>query len=213
VIFNDFCFATHSTMTEMYRHLSLDLQKRDPCQEVRNDPNQWSVEDGIAHFFASEQLEVHCEKCYDGNTATQTLAVASRPKSLILQLKRFSVQETPRKIRSSEKMSRDQEGLSELRISKNRDPIKLSRHLDLTTYCTSQDDIEPLQYRLVGIVHHHGSTPSSGHYTADVLRSDGQAKEWISFDDGVSHPIALEDLVNICDHQRTAYMLLYKLDE
>jgi ubiquitin carboxyl-terminal hydrolase 10 len=202
-------------MSEMYRHLSLDLLKQDPgVEEIRHNQGQWSVEDGLTKFFTSEQLEVHCEKCRDGNTATQKLAVASRPKSLILQLKRFVVQETPRKKRSNERMSRDiQAGSPELRISKNRDPIKISHQLDLTSYHTSQNNIEPLRYRLVGIVHHHGSTPSSGHYTADVLRSEGPKDEWISFDDGMSYTTTLEDLVNVVDHQRTAYMLLYKLDD
>ena len=77
------------------------------------------------------------------------------------------------------------------------------------------------------MVHHIGSTADSGHYTADALRTKSRKKddddhhganqqeeeqEWVSFDGGVTSVVKTPILENE-RKQRTAYMLLYTLQE
>ena len=77
----------------------------------------------------------------------------------------------------------------------------------------------PSRYRAVGVVHHIGSTPHSGHYTADAVRSkdlglfdDGISEEeykWVTFDDTAT---AYTDKASVLDKessQRNTYMAMY----
>jgi len=85
-------------------------------------------------------------------------------------------------------------------------------------------------YKLRSIVHHHGSRPSSGHYTADVVRflkmppvsvgdvesasTVGEEKEsWVTFDDGSSCVTSIERVISDKQRQSTAYMLMYVLND
>jgi ubiquitin C-terminal hydrolase len=63
-------------------------------------------------------------------------------------------------------------------------------------------------YSLKSLVHHHGNTASSGHYTADALRGD----TWVSFDDGVTSETTLDDIVDTKQKQEKVYMLMYSLE-
>ena len=207
-------------MNEMYRHLSIEVDRHITPPEVEVRPT-WSVNDGLKRFFQAEQRDVKCEKCEEGTTATQTLVVSSQPKALILQLKRFVIKEKPRVIRPTirtpercDENSAETEVESppvEMIISKNKDQVVIPESFDLGTY-TPQQRGECGEYKLSGIVHHHGSTPSSGHYTADAVRGDGDEKQWVSFDDGTAYPANISKLLKSPHNQRTAYLLLYTLE-
>ena len=216
--------ATHTflprTMNEMYRHLSIEVDRHITPNDTEERPT-WSVNDGLEKFFQAEQRDVKCEKCEEGTTATQTLTVTSQPKALILQLKRFMVKEKPRIIRSSigipEKSEENKEDAEvevpvvEMIISKNKDQVVVTESFDLGRYIPQQR--EPYgKYKLSGIVHHHGSTPSSGHYTADAVRGDGDEKQWVSFDDGTAYPANINKILKSPHSQRTAYLLLYTME-
>ena len=54
---------------ELYRHLSIDIGE---------DDESWGVERSLEHFFQAEDREIKCEKCEDGNCATQTMEIISR---------------------------------------------------------------------------------------------------------------------------------------
>ena len=56
------------TKEEMYRHLSIEVR----------DEMDWSVEKGLQQFFGVDTLELKCEKCKAGNSATQCIQVISR---------------------------------------------------------------------------------------------------------------------------------------
>jgi hypothetical protein len=61
---------------EMYRHLSLDI-----CNDADGEPNSMnkaSVEKSLANFFQPETREIKCEKCDEGQSASQTLRILSR---------------------------------------------------------------------------------------------------------------------------------------
>ena len=60
-------------------------------------------------------------------------------------------------------------------------------------------------YELIATVSHHGRTPASGHYTADVRQPDG---EWLRFDDDyVSHISQTQVLLQNTE----TYLLFYEM--
>lgn len=61
-------------------------------------------------------------------------------------------------------------------------------------------------YDLIAVVHHHGRTPASGHYTADVRQPDGK---WLRFDDADLSAVSLARVVD----DNKAYLLFYQLRE
>jgi ubiquitin carboxyl-terminal hydrolase 10 len=72
---------------------------------------------------------------------------------------------------------------------------------------------EPVQYKLYGVLYHHGESASSGHYTVDVLspigdNSSGEA--WLRIDDEAVHVVQHEDVFKGYDNERgDAYILFY----
>eukprot|EP00548_Thalassiothrix_antarctica_P019651 CAMPEP_0194195056 /NCGR_PEP_ID=MMETSP0154-20130528/75919_1 /TAXON_ID=1049557 /ORGANISM="Thalassiothrix antarctica, Strain L6-D1" /LENGTH=1062 /DNA_ID=CAMNT_0038919543 /DNA_START=418 /DNA_END=3603 /DNA_ORIENTATION=- len=221
------------TMQEMYRHLSIEVDRHDRYPTEEEEIRKWKVEDGLKKFFDPQQLDVTCEKCKEGTTATQTqdglkkffdpqqldvtcekckegttatqtLSIASFPKALILQLKRFVVRERKTETGPGQPPS------IEMIISKNKDPVLVPPKINLARFDNSvqKQQQKNIQYKLAGIVHHHGSTPSSGHYTADVIRKN----EWISFDDWRTSSIQLGQLLEDPADQRTSYLLLYTME-
>ena len=75
---------------------------------------------------------------------------------------------------------------------------------------------EPAHYKLHGVLYHHGKSPGSGHYTADVLRRNGDGgsgETWMHVDDEVLSAVRYEDVFGSHDNERVdgrcAYMLFY----
>ena len=54
----------------MYRHLSVDVRED-------SELDTWTVERSLRQFFQPEKLELKCEKCEYGKTATQSLEIIS----------------------------------------------------------------------------------------------------------------------------------------
>jgi ubiquitin carboxyl-terminal hydrolase 10 len=59
-------------------------------------------------------------------------------------------------------------------------------------------------YELIAVVHHHGRTPASGHYTADVRQPESR---WLRFDDA---ELSVVPLARVVDDAK-AYLLFYQL--
>lgn len=57
----------------MYRHLSLDIPR-----EGLPENADATVKKCLDDFFEPEELELKCEKCTEGTTASQTLRLLSR---------------------------------------------------------------------------------------------------------------------------------------
>lgn len=110
---------------------------------------------------------------------------------------------------------------------KNKDPIALSKRLSMDGFlCDSVDEANAptsaeQQYSLKSLVYHIGSTASSGHYTADALRTrpatpeeadEETHDEWVSFDDSKASVTKLSDVVASEQKKETAYMLLYTME-
>lgn len=91
--------------------------------------------------------------------------------------------------------------------------VDLNPHVSLDEFLdeSARSAIEKADraYSIKSVVHHIGNTSSSGHYTTDALR-DGTT--WVSFDDGVTKEIVLDDIVKSPRKQRSAYMIMYSLD-
>ena len=75
---------------------------------------------------------------------------------------------------------------------------------------------EPVNYKLYGVLYHHGESAGSGHYTVDVVRPDGNSsygEAWLHIDDEsvsvVRHEEVFGDHDNEQEDDRCAYMLFY----
>ena len=95
-----------------------------------------------------------------------------------------------------------------LSFYKDSSPLQLPPFLSLDPYAAQQGEGAPSNnYFLKGVVYHVGSTPSSGHYTADVVRSN----QWVSFDDAITGPTTLDSILASPSKKCSAYLLLYSI--
>jgi ubiquitin carboxyl-terminal hydrolase 10 len=75
----------------------------------------------------------------------------------------------------------------------------------------------PARYTLYGVLYHHGTFRSGGHYTVDVLHTnahDGSGEAWLHIDDETVSMVQHEDVFGRHDNERAddrcAYMLFYR---
>lgn len=75
-------------------------------------------------------------------------------------------------------------------------------------------------YDVKSVAHHIGGTAWSGHYTCDAIREneskDSMEKsehKWVSFDDGTTSATTADQVLKSEKSQKTAYMLLYTVEE
>jgi ubiquitin carboxyl-terminal hydrolase 10 len=76
--------------------------------------------------------------------------------------------------------------------------------------------VEPVHYKLYGVLYHHGESLGSGHYTVEVLhpKEDGSCGEsWLYIDDEAVSAVRHDDVFGSHDNERVddwcAYMLFY----
>jgi ubiquitin carboxyl-terminal hydrolase 10 len=111
--------------------------------------------------------------------ATKQIFVETLPPVLILHLKRFEYNNTG----GTQKIWKKVGYPLELTIPKEVFPQQKRAQMTFSGLP---------QYRLTGVIYHHGKNASSGHYTVDVRRQEGQ--EWIRLDDTVIRRIRSEDV-------------------
>lgn len=174
---------------EMYRHLSVDIG-------TNGDDEPWTVDQGLEKFFQPEQRIIKCEKCESGSSVTQTITVKSRPKALLLHLKRFIVDVKD----------------GEVTWRKSTARVETKASVSLQSFTSDQEKKDENQrYKLQGVVRHIGKNAVSGHYTADAERNipSGQKKQWVSFDDGISSIASIERILENERSQRNNYIMIY----
>lgn len=171
---------------------------RDPFQQIQldiSDPDVHSIEDAFVNLAQPEQLQYSTSTKQDVR-ATKQILIDETPQVLIVHLKRFSyTTENDNKVGGGG----GYHGFGES-VQKISKPISFPEHLKIPReVVTSAVGIpEPPSYTLQGVVYHHGSSATVGHYTVDVKshsRSGEGAEEWINIDDisltesGLSLPV------------------------
>ena len=80
----------------------------------------------------------------------------------------------------------------------------------------SEKSAEPVNYKLCGVLYHHGKSVGSGYYTVDVLHSNednSSGETWLHIDDEAVSAVRHEDMFGGHENERgddrCAYMLFY----
>jgi ubiquitin carboxyl-terminal hydrolase 10 len=80
----------------------------------------------------------------------------------------------------------------------------------------SGNSVEPVYYKLYGVLYHRGESAGSGHYTVDVLHPNGGSgggEAWLHIDDEAVSVVRHEEVFGGYDKEwgddRCAYMLFY----
>ena len=71
----------------------------------------------------------------------------------------------------------------------------------------AQRPSDPPHYKLYGVLYHHGESAGCGHYTADVLHSNGDGDTgeiWLHFDNEAASPVRYEDVFGEHGTERVA---------
>lgn len=170
-----------SVTLEPYQPLQLDIQPA----HVR------TIEDALHNLVVPEVLSDMWSPAKNAYTeATKQVYIETLPPILVVHLKRFlydnvgGVQKSHKIIGYGTRLTIPHELISPARRPSPNDPVN---------------------YRLLGVVYHHGTSAAGGHYTADILRHDdnlsGDAQgakdtmaHWINIDDTHIVPILEEDV-------------------
>jgi hypothetical protein len=137
-------------------------------------------------------LSLLCQLLYYFCLTTVRVSPTSRPKVLLLHLKRF-----------------------DNALGKNTSRVFFPATLIKEAIPAEDNELElnSSDYSLMSVVHHIGISPGSGHYTADALRPVDDCKEteraWFNFDDSITAHQETKKITEDSLRQQTAYILLY----
>mmetsp|Transcript_4063 Transcript_4063/g.8876 ORF Transcript_4063/g.8876 Transcript_4063/m.8876 type:complete len:705 (-) Transcript_4063:76-2190(-) len=207
-----------SSHKEKFWHLSLELD---------GNNQESSVQDGLARFFAPEQRELKCEKCF-AETATQTMQITKLPAALLFHFKRFIVEVSDDYTSVSYRKNSTPVSYETSIEVKARHPWEDENHYGaepadvlsdfLAPNCTVPNKTEnrlccetssrcptSWKYELTSVVNHIGSSASCGHYTADGYRNH----EWLRFNDSYVSKITSHQSTR--ESASTAYMIMYEM--
>ena len=91
---------------------------------------------------------------------------------------------------------------------KNDFPIKIENTISINDYVP--DCTDGKTYRLQSIVHHLGSASGeSGHYVTNAIRGN----KWFTFNDSKCFETSIDDIITDERKQKSAYLLMYKLED
>jgi len=177
------CPGSNDSITlQPYQSLQLDIQP-DDVKTIGDALKNLTVSECVDDFYSPKNGLVK---------ATKRLYIETLPPILTLHLKRFIY---------------DNVGGTQ----------KLSKHIGYSTTLSIQPDIvaqarrpnKAVEYRLFGVVYHHGKSATGGHYTADILCQN----DWLHIDDTAISPISLEEVASVENPtqptDRSAYILFY----
>lgn len=158
-----------------------------------NLPDNWqsnpnlTLDECIADYFKVEAIDYKCEKCGNSVNNRQDKKLLTRPKTIIIKLKRYT-----------------QIGTSLYKVNKMIEypsMLKLSKYL-----CSGEEG----SYELYGVINHIGSM-NGGHYYSfirDYALSNGNGRfsnGWMVCNDTQVSHISENDALN----SKNAYMLFY----
>ncbi|KAI0267533.1 hypothetical protein BGY98DRAFT_408494 [Russula aff. rugulosa BPL654] len=163
-----------------WRSLHLDIQH----DSIR------TVQDALAHI---SQLQSGEQVSVSGlGNASQQVLIEALPPVLVLHLNRVRYDATAG-------------GITKIGKSIQFGP-ELEIPLDIMAP-TAQRPSEPPHYKLYGVLYHHGESADSGHYTVDVLHSNGEGDTgecWLRIDDEVVTRMRHEDVFGEHGAERAA---------
>ena len=114
----------------MYRYLSIDIA--DDSEQGTN--HKRTVGKCLDHFFRPEERELKCEKCEEGTVATQTMRILSRPKAVLLHLKRFVMVEKPRTEENNTDPAKNNSASPGVERTFRKDKVRLSTKTNLVIF-------------------------------------------------------------------------------
>jgi ubiquitin C-terminal hydrolase len=173
------------------QHVSYDVSPNDiMCVNLPHDwqsnPNL-TLDECVADYFKVEAIDYKCEKCGNTHNNRQDKKILTRPKTIIIKLKRYT-----------------QMGNSLYKINKF---IEYPNILKLTKYLCSGEESN---YELYGVINHAGMM-DGGHYYSfirDYSLANGTGKfsqGWMLCNDTQVKNITEKDAIN----SKNAYMLFY----
>ncbi|KAJ1727956.1 hypothetical protein LPJ61_004303 [Coemansia biformis] len=172
----------------------LNSSTREPFQWLALDISAdgvTTIEDALDALVTPESIEGYMNVQGEPVDAMKQILLERMPPVLVLHLKRF--------------VFCADEGVQKVHKFIEY-PAELSLSPDWLAKTAEAARLRSSRYRLSGVIYHHGSHASGGHYTCDILRS---ASEWLRFDDV---DIACLDSVDDAlaeKKDRTAYILFY----
>jgi ubiquitin carboxyl-terminal hydrolase 10 len=202
--FRSVIYAAHqkpSVTLDPYQHVQLDI----------SEPQIYTIEDALANISQTEVISHYKSDKGDMVEATKQTFFEKLPKVLILHLKRFHFAV--------------EEGSGFPCIQKISKTIGYKRDLQIPPECISpQQQGVTANYKLFGVVYHHGKSTEGGHYTVDLHYKHSDT--WINLDDVSIKEIQPEDVETVYEDEsamrrrivmggsgedeRTAYLLFYE---
>jgi ubiquitin C-terminal hydrolase len=191
-----------SMFVKNFYYYMLNCIECDKCKNITNEvspndimclnlPNDWrtkaklSLEDCLDDYFKVEGIDYRCEKCNNKTDNRQDRKLLTRPKTLIIKLKRYA-----------------QLGNMIVKINKM---ISYPPRINLAKYLCNADD---KAYELYGIINHVGMM-NGGHYYSfirDYNRSSYKfSKDWMVCNDTQVNLISNDEALG----SQNAYILFY----
>jgi ubiquitin carboxyl-terminal hydrolase 10 len=159
---------------------SITIQPYQPLQLDIGAPEIHNIVDALKGWTRSETVQGDFQSPRGPNvSATKQSFIETLPPVLILHLKRFEFHNSG----GTQKIWKKVGYPLELTIPKEVFPQAKRAQITLSGLP---------KFRLDGVIYHHGQNASSGHYTVDVRRQEGQ--EWIRIDDTFIKRIRSEDV-------------------
>lgn len=143
-----------------------------------------TLDEALDLYFGRERLEdmgYKCESCKKKVSATKQYSLERAPISLCIQLKRFSIMGN--------------------KLNKH---IAIRQHLNLSRFASRRFGADQLNYRLVSMITHLGTSQNCGHYTAIGYTGSGS---YYQFDDSFVRVSSLQSVLST-----NAYIMFYELE-
>ncbi|KAF8475266.1 hypothetical protein DFH94DRAFT_117972 [Russula ochroleuca] len=173
---------------EDWRSLQLDIQH----------DSVHAIEGALARISHLQPVQLG-PSCF--SEASQQVLIEALPSVLVIHLKRFLS---------------DVAADGVVKISK---PVRFAPGLEIPLEILAPvagKSAEPVNYKLYGVLYHHGKSTGGGNYTVDVLHRNGESgngEGWLRIDDEVVSAVRHEDVFGSGDNERVdercAYMLSY----
>jgi len=178
--------------------ISIPTHKLDNLQNPQNSQNSQNSQDSqdtitlydcLDDMFKVESIDYKCEKCGNCESNHIDSKIYSKPKTLIIKLKRYISSPDGRRTMKFDKM------------------VQYPKSLNINKYLCGTTN----NYKLYAIINHSGSL-NGGHYYSFVknLQENNNTFEdqWICCNDSFTKNISEEESMT----SRNAYMLFYTLD-